>query len=53
MGDADTYRVETSYRRTSLERSVTVPLPVDDTESVLHVSDVGRTNYDRQWYQRW
>jgi hypothetical protein len=53
VGDADTYRVETSYQRSSLERVFTIPLPVDDTESVLHVSDVGRTNFDRQWYQRW
>lgn len=53
VGNADTYRVETSYRRTSLERSFTIPLPADDTQSVLQVSDVGRTNYDRQWYQRW
>lgn len=53
VGDADTYRVETSFRRTSLERDITIPLPADDTESVLHVSDIGRTNYDRQWYQRW
>jgi hypothetical protein len=53
VGDADTYRVETRYRDTSLEREFTIPLPVDDTESVLHVTDVGRTTYDRQWYQRW
>lgn len=53
VGDADTYRVEASYRSTSMERSFTIPLPVDDTQSVLQVSDVGRTNYDRQWYQRW
>lgn len=53
VGDADSYRVETTYRRTSMQRVFTIPLPADDTESVLHVSDVGRTNYDRQWYQRW
>ena len=53
VGDTDTYRVETSYRRTSLERVFTIPLPVDDTESVLQVADIGRSNIDRQWYQRW
>jgi hypothetical protein len=51
-GMADTYRVETSYQRTSLERVFTIPL-ADDTQSVLHVADTGRTNWDRQWYQRW
>ena len=50
---ADTYRVRTSYRRTSLERVFTIPLAADDTESVLRVSDVGRSTYARQWYQRW
>ena len=52
-GNVDTYRVETSYRRSSLERTFTIPLASDDTESVLNVADIGRTNYDRQWYQRW
>ena len=53
VGEADTYRVETRFRRTSMERFFTIPLPTDDTESVLQVADTGRTNYDRQWYQRW
>lgn len=50
---ADTYRVRTSYRRNSLERVFTIPLAGDDTESVLRVSDIGRSTYARQWYQRW
>jgi hypothetical protein len=36
-----------------MERFFTIPLPTDDTESVLQVADTGRTNFDRQWYQRW
>lgn len=53
VGDADTYRVWTSYRRASLERAFTIPLAADDTETALLVSDVGRSSYPRQWYQRW
>ena len=53
VGDADTYRVEATYRRTHLERSFTIPLAADDTESALHVSDLGRSPVARQWYQRW
>lgn len=51
--DADTYRVWTAYRRTSLERLYSIPLATDDTESVLRVSDTGRSAQSRQWYQRW
>jgi hypothetical protein len=52
-GDADTYRVWTSYRRTSLERLYSIPLATDDTETVLRVSDTGTSPQSRQWYQRW
>lgn len=51
-GVTDTYRVEASYQRASLERLFTIPL-ADDTESVLHVADTGRSEHDRQWYQHW
>ena len=53
VGDADGYRVWTSYRRTSLERVYSIPMGADDTEAVLQVSDTGRSSYPRQWYQRW
>lgn len=54
VGDADTYRVSTTYvRGASLEREFTIPLAVDDTETTLHVVDRGRSAGERQWYQRW
>ena len=54
VGDADTYRVTTSYRKgASLERLFTIPMATDDTESMLHVADTGRSRFVRQWYQRW
>lgn len=53
VGEADTYRVTTSYRRTSLQREVTVPLVADDTESALIVKDTASSPAARQWFQRW
>lgn len=53
VGEADTYRVEAAYGRSSLARAFTIPLDADDTESALHVADVGRSIRDRQWLQRW